>query len=75
MDERTAKATRPGPEQGHCGECQQRQRPGAVGDVVKTRKNCAEYGAPKEATGGRVAGLKDLKRGRRDHRAQYDHPA
>ena len=66
MDERTAKAMGLG-EQGHCGECQQRQSPGAVGDVVKTRKNCAEYGASKEATGGRVTGLKDLERGRRDH--------
>ena len=42
---------------------------------MKTRENCAEYGASKEATGSRVAGLKDLKRGRCDHGAQYDHPA
>jgi len=69
------KRDRSWPEQGHCGECQQRQCSSAVGNIVKTRENCAEYSAPQEATGRRLAGLKDLKCGRRDHRAQYDHPA
>lgn len=70
-----SKGGRPGPEQGHRGEREERQYAGAVCNVVKTRKNCAKNSATEQAAVGRLGGLENLECRRRDDGAQYDHPA
>ncbi len=75
MAERTANPRGRGPSSAIAASAQERRGSRAVCNVVKAREDRAEHGASEEAAGGGNAGLKNLKRGRCDDRAQYDHPA